>query len=139
MALTFDGHAVGQGRAALIKTAFNTARDHQRRQDVRRRDLGGSIDEPHAYDDGTATNPWEAKAAGTEDWTTRLALGELELDRILAATRRIPSEDQRKVLLLTWQGYESKEIAEMIGKGQNNVDKLRERGLTKLKEILTDD
>ena len=45
MALRFEQDTVGQLRAALIKTAQHTALDYQRRLDVRKRDVAGSLDE----------------------------------------------------------------------------------------------
>ena len=45
MALRFEQDTIGQLRAALIKTALHTALDYQRRLDVRKRDVAGSLDD----------------------------------------------------------------------------------------------
>lgn len=136
MALTFNGQALGQARAALVTTAHHAALDANRRQEARQRDVEGSIDEQRTHPDGSTSNRWEGEAAGEEDWTERSALASLEHAEVIAAIGRLPSEDQRQILLLTREGYTSREIAQSIGKAENNVDKLRERGMRALREDL---
>jgi RNA polymerase sigma factor (sigma-70 family) len=139
MALRFERDTIGQLRAALIQTALHTARDHQRRLDVRNRSIAGSLDETRGYNDGGEFNPWDAEAAGDADWTSEHALGRIGARRIVAAIARIPSEKQRAVIKLTWSGHDSKTIAAQLDTTVANVDQLRHRGLAKLKELLDDD
>lgn len=136
MALTFRGRSLGQARAALVKTARHAALDAGRRRTRRQKDVAGSLDEQHTHEDGSTSERWEGLAADSEDWTERIALGSLELEEIGEALGEIPSEDQRTVLLMTWDGFESAEIAEAIGKSVNNVDQLRRRGLKALIGVL---
>ena len=139
MALRFEQDTIGQLRAALIQTAVNTARDYQRRLHVRKRDVAGSLDDTRSFDDGGEYNPWEAQAAGSGDWTSEQALGQIGAQRILAAIERIPNANQRAVIGRTLAGYDSKAIAAELGLTVNNVDQLRRRGLAKLRELLNDD
>jgi RNA polymerase sigma factor (sigma-70 family) len=139
MALRFEGENVGQLRAALITTAEHTARDQQRRLDVRNRRVAGSLDEARAHDDGGEYHPWDAKAAGTADWTSEHALGRIGGRRIVDAIGRLRSDNQRAVINLTWSGHDSKTIAARLQMTVANVDQLRHRGLAKLKELLDDD
>jgi RNA polymerase sigma factor (sigma-70 family) len=139
MALRFERDTVGQLRAALIQTAVNTARDYQRRLEVRNRDVAGSLDETRAYDDGGEYNPWDAEAAGDSDRTSEQALGRIAAQDIVGAIKAMPSENQRAVINLTWAGHDSKTIAARLDTTVANVDQLRHRGLAKLKELLDDD
>jgi RNA polymerase sigma factor (sigma-70 family) len=138
MALRFERDTVGQLRAALLQTAVHTARDYQRRREVRNRDVAGSLDDTRHYDDGGEYNPWDAQAAGDTDWTSEQALGRIGAQRIVAAIGQIPNEKQRAVINLTWSGHDSKTIAAELNMTVANVDQLRHRGLAKLKELLDD-
>ena len=109
MALRFDRDTRGQLRAALIKTAEYTARDYERRLDVRKRDVAGSIDQTREHEDGGEYKPWEAKTA-SGDWTSEQALGRIGAQQILDAIAMIPNENQRAVIGLTWAGYDSKTV-----------------------------
>jgi RNA polymerase sigma factor (sigma-70 family) len=139
MALRFARDSIGQLRAALIQTATHTARDYQRRLDVRNRNVAGSLDETRGYDDGGEYNPWDAETAGAADWTGEQALGRIGAQRVIDAIEKIPNENQRSVIKLTWAGFSSKEIAARLDISVENVDQLRRRGLIKLKELLDDD
>lgn len=142
MALTFEQRTPGQAKAALVKTAFNTAMDQVRRQDVHVRRAAGSFDERRDYGEGVASeyNPYETKIEGWDvDATGELAEHRMDLDRIHRAIERLQNENMRNVLKLTELGFDSNTIADHLGLKRDNVDQLRSRGVRKLKELLDDD
>ena len=139
MALRFEQDTIGQLRAALITTALHTAQDYQRRLQVRKRHVAGSLDDTRTYQDGGDHNPWEAEVATGGDWTSEQALGRIGARRILAAIEQIPNPNQRAVIGRTLAEYDSRTIAAELDLTVNNVDQLRRRGLAKLKQLLTDD
>ena len=70
------------------------------------------------------------------DELTRLVLAERR-SLLLKAIQKLPNEQSRRaIVLFFFHGLSVGEVAEQIGTSENNVSKMKQRALEKLKEIL---
>jgi RNA polymerase sigma-70 factor, ECF subfamily len=80
--------------------------------------------------------PGEAVPAAGVDDLEPPAAGRIEGDRMLAALRRLPPDQQEVLLLCTAAGLTVPEVATIVGKSTGTVRALRHRGLAGLAGVL---
>lgn len=133
----FRGDRVPQYRAAMSTCIDFTCRDFARGRMRREMGIGGSLDETVGEDgaegrfDALLARLGARRQGDVED-------GRLRLEDLARAMERLPSDDMRRVLRLTLEGYTSREIAERMSLTTANVDQLRSRGLRRLRPELAD-
>jgi RNA polymerase sigma-70 factor (ECF subfamily) len=120
-----DKFAEGKGpnnnlRSYLFQTAYHLVVDQSReRQRVAPIEVADSISEE--------TEPVQARAEET-----------MLLERISMAMEQELTEDQRNVIVLRFQEeFSLKETAEIIGKNVNAVKALQNRGIQKLRQVMS--
>ncbi len=137
--LTLRGSSIGEFRAAVVTVARFQCQDHCRAAMSRDKLLAGSIEETYAGDEAPVSRFDAAlgRLAGARREREEAARDELDLLRELLP--KLTSDDQRAVLRMTMEGYNSRETAEKLGLTPANVDQLRKRGIDNLRRMLGDD
>ena len=129
----FRGMTPQQLSAAIATATRFTCMDWCRRELGRERREAGSLD---------AITDAEAPDAAFEVEIARRSMVEHhdlitareEFDVIASALRDLPSHQQREVVRLTAAGYNSEEVARMLGLSRVNVNQLRSRALRRIRE-----
>lgn len=129
----FRGMTPQQLSAAIATAARFTCMDWCRRELGRERREAGSLDSTADSSGGPGPSEFEIARLSSLEHHDRLAARE-ELESIASALRDLPSEQQREVVRLTAIGYESEEIAELLGLSRVNVNQLRSRALRRIRE-----
>ncbi len=129
----FRGITPQQLSAAIATATRFTCMDWCRRELGRERREVGSLDS--TADDPGRLSPSEIEIARRSrlEHHDQLAARE-ELESLAAALRELPSDHQRKVVRLTAVGYDSEEIASLLGLSRVNVNQLRSRALRRIRE-----
>jgi RNA polymerase sigma factor (sigma-70 family) len=141
---SFRGASIGEYRAAARTAVTYQCMDSCRDKMRHEQKTGGSLDERVPGKDGEPRGRFDSELAERalrrlEEEEERQRAQEHardELARVNAALDRIPSEDMREVLRMTWAKRSVEEIAAELGTTNENVYQLRSRGLKQLKQIL---
>ena len=134
----FKSDTLPQFRAFALTTATHTCMDWARSDMKRDMRYAGNLDDKREDDEGSHGRFDTDLARIAEERAEREAEQLEAHDLVANAIEKIPSEDQRTVLRMTLEGYETHEIAAHLGTSENNVYQLRRRGLKALKEVLGD-
>ena len=143
MVTTFRGSTRAEFIAALRTCTGYAASDHWRRTLRDERRHAGSLDETWTAADGDG-----APSHGRFDGRLAAAgFAEAERDGVRAETTRrirdaigqIANEKQRRVVELDLDGVPDEEIAAQLDISVTYVYKLRERGRTRIREVIEDD
>ena len=139
----FEGTVIPQFEAAMRTCVDFACRDHCRidmRDDMR---SGGSLDEEIETSDGASRGKFDSTLAKHE--RERIAFEQQmerfaeQHDRTREAIESIENERKREVLLMTWEGASTAEIADRLDTSEDNVYQLRLRALKIARKKLEDD
>jgi RNA polymerase sigma factor (sigma-70 family) len=133
----FRGLTPQQLSAAIATATRFTCMDWCRRELGRKRREVGSLDATADTPAGSSLPEIEITRLSTLEHQDQLAARE-ELDALAGAIRDLPSDQQREVVRLTAVGYDSEEIATLLGLSRVNVNQLRSRALRRIREHRND-
>jgi RNA polymerase sigma factor (sigma-70 family) len=133
----FRGLTTQQLSAAIATATRFTCMDWCRRELGRERREVGSLDATADTPAGSSLPEIEITRLSTIEHQDQLAARE-ELDALAGAIRDLPSDQQREVVRLTAVGYDSEEIATLLGLSRVNVNQLRSRALRRIREHRND-
>jgi RNA polymerase sigma factor (sigma-70 family) len=133
----FRGLTTQQLSAAIATATRFTCMDWCRRELGRERREVGSLDATADTPAGSSLPEIEITRLSTLEHQDQLAARE-ELDALVGAIRDLPSDQQREVVRLTAVGYDSEEIATLLGLSRVNVNQLRSRALRRIREHRND-
>lgn len=143
MGAGFRNREIGQFRAALVTCVQNACRDYGRKELRHDRRAAGSFDE--TFDPDGAAGPYDAALAAYDAELREQAgaaveseLSRLEAEQLVAwAIARVPNENYREVLELTWiEKLSGEEIVQRLGISPDNVYARRSRGGKQMERIL---
>ncbi len=141
----FKGAVLPQYEAAMATCVDFECRDHCRREMRLDQHSGGSLEEKVETDGGGERGKFDAVvgkqerermqaearlAEAMEQWVKRR-------EEVLAAIGKIKSDNQRNVLLMTFEGRSVAEIMDKLGLSRDNVYQLRRRGLKFVQDELS--
>lgn len=129
----FRGMTPQQLSAAIATATRFTCMDWCRRELGRERREVGSLDSIADGPAGLSPSEIEIARRSSLEHHDQLAARE-ELDSLAIALRELPSDQQREVVRLTAVGYDSEEIASLLGLSRVNVNQLRSRALRRIRE-----
>ena len=139
----FKGTVIPQFEAAMRTCVDFACRDHCRidmRDDMR---SGGSLDEEIETSDGASRGRFDSTLAKTEreriQFEQQMERFAEQEDRAREAIESIENERKREVLLMTWEGASTAEIADRLDTSEDNVYQLRLRALKIARKKLEDD
>lgn len=142
MAGNFRGSTAAEYRAALKTATYYGCMDFGRELMAHEKGIAGSLDE--TYEDGDADGGrLGAKLAQWLDEMAREAAETAERARsdvafVRWAIGKIPNEEHREVVRLTFDGKSAPEIAAAVGTSIPNVHQRRSRGMRTLERIIRD-
>ena len=129
----FRGMTPQQLSAAIATATRFTCMDWCRRELGRERREAGSLDPTAEGSGGRGPSEIEIARLSNLEHHDQLAARQ-ELESLAAALRDLPSDQQREVVRLTAVGYDSEEIASLLGLSRVNVNQLRSRALRRIRE-----
>lgn len=143
MLRTFRGTSEGEFRAAMRRCVSYACMDHCRAAMNAEKPIKGSLDEERVNSDGgSPRGKFEADIAKGEGQSLQ---DEESLEYAIALEKRVAAavaeldHKRRTVIVMTFEGRRTAEIAGELDTSADNVYKLRERGLKKLRKILDGD
>ena len=129
----FRGMTPQQLSAAIATATRFTCMDWCRRELGRERREAGSLDSTAEGPGGPGPSEFEIARLSSLEHHDQLVARE-ELESLATALRDLPSDQQREVVRLTAVGYDSEEIAGLLGLSRVNVNQLRSRALRRIRE-----
>jgi RNA polymerase sigma factor (sigma-70 family) len=129
----FRGMTPQQLSAAIATATRFTCMDWCRRELRRERREVGSLDSTPEGPGGLGASEIEIARLSSLEHHDQLVARE-ELESLATALRDLPSDQQREVVRLTAVGYDSEEIARLLGLSRMNVNQLRSRALRRIRE-----
>jgi RNA polymerase sigma factor (sigma-70 family) len=133
----FRGMTPQQLSAAIATATRFTCMDWCRREFGRERRQAGSLDPTAEGSGGASPAEIEIARLSSREHYDQLA-GREELESLATALHDLPSDQQREVVRLTAIGYDSGEIAELLGLSRVNVNQLRSRAMRRIRERRND-
>jgi RNA polymerase sigma factor (sigma-70 family) len=129
----FRGMTPQQLSAAIATATRFTCMDWCRRELGRERREVGSLDSIAEGPGALGPSEIEIARLSSLEHEDQLAARD-ELESLASALRDLPSDQQREVVRLTAVGYDSREIANLLGLSRVNVNQLRSRALRRIRE-----